>query len=425
MRGTRNLFLFILAVLVVSALCWAGPTPPSNVIPKEKAQETALKAQPGTVKEGELEFENKIWIYSFDLLGKDGKTHEVNVDALTGKIVNQSVETAADEKKEAAAEKAEKDGYQILRKIHLDGDGGWDFLALDNGARRLYVTHADRVQVLDADSLKLLGTVENVKRPHGVVLLPELGKGYISSGDPGSVVVFDLKTLKRLSEIRSSKDTDVILYDKPSGKILTFNGDSHNATVIDPATDKAVTVLDLGGAPEFAVSDGHGHIYDNLEDKSEVLRINAKTLKIEERWPLAPGESPSGMAMDPKHHRIFIGCRNKMVIVMNAQNGNVVASLPIGEHVDATWFDPDSKTVFNSCGDGTLSVIREDSPNKYRVVENAVTEPGARTMAFDPKTGRIFSATAKTESPSAPTKDNPRPRRKIIPGTFEVLEIGD
>lgn len=324
----------------------------------------------------------------------------------------------------ARAEEAGKGGYQILKEVRLDGDGGWDFLALDNQSRRLYVTHADRVQVLDADSLKLVGTVEGVKRPHGVVLLPELGKGYISSGDPGSIVVFDLKTLRKTAEIPSHKDTDVILYDQPSGRIFTFNGDSRDATVVDPAADKVVKFLDLGGAPEFAVSDGQGRLFDNLEDKSRVLRINSKTLKIEKSWDLKPGESPSGMAMDVKHHRLFIGCRNKKMVVMDARNGRVVQTLPIGEHVDATVFDPASGTVFNSCGDGTLSVIHEDSPDKYRVVEDAVTRPGARTMAFDPKTGFVFSATAKTEPPPAPTKDDPKPRRRIVPGTFEVLEIG-
>lgn len=324
----------------------------------------------------------------------------------------------------ARAEEAGKGGYKIIKKVHLDRDGGWDFLTLDNPSRRLYVTHADSVLVLNADTLKPVGTIPGVKRPHGVLLLPELGKGYISSGDPGSIVVFDLKTLKKLAEIPSRKDTDVILYDKPSGRIFTFNGDSRDATVVDPATDKVVKFLDLGGAPEFAVSDGQGHLFDNLEDKNRVLRINSKTLKIERNWELKPGESPSGMAMDTKHHRLFIGCRNRMLVVMNAVNGKVVQTLPIGGQVDATAFDPDSATVFNSCGDGTLSVVREDFPNQYHVVEDAVTEPGARTMAFDPKTGFVFSATAKTEAPPAPTKDNPKPRRRIVPGTFEVLVIG-
>ncbi|MGH7738715.1 MAG: YncE family protein [bacterium] len=313
--------------------------------------------------------------------------------------------------------------YKILKKVHLEGDGGWDFLVLDNSTRRLYVTHADQLQVLDADSLKRIGAVENVSHPHGVAFVPELGKGYVTSGDPGSVVVFDLKTLKKVAEIPSRKDTDVILYDKFSRRIFTFNGDSHDATVIDPQKDKVVKFLPLGGDPEFAVSDGMGHIFDDLESKSEVIRINTKTLQIDKHWPVYPGKTPSGMALDMKHHRLFIGCRNKTLVVMNASNGKVVQTRPIGGHIDTTYFDPGSQTVFNSCGDGTLSVIREDSPDKYHVVEDVVTEPGARTMAFDPETGDVFTDTAKMKIvPSS--KAGSKSHHKFMPGTFEVLEIG-
>lgn len=315
-------------------------------------------------------------------------------------------------------------GFKVIQKAHLDGDGGWDCLAVDGDARRVYVTHDKKIQVLDADSLKMVGTIDGTQRAHGVVLVPELGKGFATSGEDGTILVFDLKTLKLLDRVAAQKDADAIVYEPVTKRIFSFNGDSKNATVLDAATDKVVTTLDLGGAPEFAVADRKGHIFDNLEDKSKVLRINAKTLKIEKRWPLAPGESPSGMAMDIKHKRLFIGCRNKMTVVMNASNGKVIQTLPIGEHVDGTAFDPETKTVLNTCGDGTLSVIHEDSPNHYTAVENAVTMPGARTLALDPKTGHVFSATAKTEPAPTPTKDNPKPRRKIVPGTFEVLEIG-
>lgn len=322
------------------------------------------------------------------------------------------------------AEETKADGYKILRKIHLDGDGGWDYLKCDNDSRRLYVDHNNSVQVLDADSMKLIGTVEKVQRPHGVAVVPELGKGYASSGDPGSVVVFDLKTFKTITEIPSSKDTDVITYDPASGYVFTFNGDSSNSTVIDPKTDKAVTTLDLGGQPEFAVPDGKGYIYDNLESTDQVIRINTRTLKIEKRWMLEPKASPCGMALDTEHHRIFVGCHNKTMVVLNAKSGKIIQTLPIGAHVDATYFDPTSKTVFDTCGDGTLSVIHENSPNKYSVVEDAATEFGARTIAFDPQTGHVFSATAKIEMPPTPTPNNPKPRGRIIPGTFEVLVIG-
>jgi len=322
------------------------------------------------------------------------------------------------------AQDAGSGGYKVLQKVSLPGDGGWDFLTVENESRRLYVTHNNSVQVLDADSFKLIGTVQGIQRPHGVVLLPELGHGYVTSGDPGSVVVFDLKTLKRISEITASKDADVILYDEKSKKIFTFNGDSQNSTVIDPETDKVIKTVDLGGSPEVAVSDGKGSIFGNLEDKNIVYKMNSKTLKIAHRWPVAPGESPTGLAMDRKTKRLFIGCRNKLLVVMDATNGHVIKALPIGDHIDSTAFDPKIRTIFNSCGDGTLSVIHEDSANKYRVVENAVTEPSAKTMALDPKTGHVLLPAAKSLPPDKPTTDNPRPRRKNMPGTFHVLVVG-
>lgn len=321
------------------------------------------------------------------------------------------------------AEQSLTKGYKILQKISLPGDGGWDFLTV-GGDRRLYVTHNNSLQVMDADSLKLIGTVEKVQRPHGVLILPETGHGYITSGDPGSVVVFDLKTLKRLSEIPASKDADVVLYEKGSRKIFTFNGDSQNSTVIDPATDKAIQTLDLGGSPEVAVADEKGNLFDNLADKDKVIKINSKTLKITQQWPTAPGTSPTGIAMDNKTNRLFIGCRNKLLVVMDASNGKVIQTLPIGEHVDSTVFDPKSGNIFNSCGDGTLSVVHEDDADHFTVTENVITEPGARTMALDPTTGHLFLPTAKTEPPPAPTKEDPKPRRKIVPGSFEILMLG-
>lgn len=324
----------------------------------------------------------------------------------------------------AGAQESGKSGYKILQKVSLPGDGGYDFLAVDSDNRRVYITHNNSVQVLDADSLKLVGTVENVPHPHGVVFLPELGKGYATSGDPGSVVVFDLKTFKHLTEITTAKDSDVIIYDKPSGKVITFNGDSKNASVIDPNADKLVKTVDLGASPEVAVSDGKGHLFDNLESASEIIKINSKTMKVLKHWPLAPGESPSGLSMDFENNRLFSGCHNKNLVVMNAKNGKVVQTLPIGDHVDGTAFDPASGNVFSSNGDGTLTVIHEDSPDKYSVVENVQTEPGAKTLALDAKTGRIFLTVAKREEKPKPTKDGSKPKAKILPGTFHVLVVG-
>jgi len=324
----------------------------------------------------------------------------------------------------ASAQDAGPGGYKILQKVSLPGDGGFDFLTVDSDNRRVYITHNNSVQVVDADTLKLIGTVENVPHPHGVVFLPDLGKGYATSGDPGSVIVFDLKTFQHLSEIPASKDADVIIYDKASGHVITFDGDSKNSTVIDPATDKVVQTLDLPGAPEVAVSDGQGHLFDNLESESKIIKMNSQTMKIMKSWPLAPGASPSGLSMDVEHNRLFSGCHNQFLVVMNAKNGKVVQTLPIGKGVDGTYFDPASATIFSSNGDGTLTVIHEDSPNQYTLVENVQTEEGAKTMAFDFKTGHVFLTTAQREPAPTPTTEDPKPKRKIIPGTFHLLVLG-
>jgi DNA-binding beta-propeller fold protein YncE len=324
----------------------------------------------------------------------------------------------------ASAQEAGSSGYKILQKGSLPGDGGFDFLTVDGDNRRVYISHNNSIQVVDADTLKLIGTVDNVPHPHGIVFLPDLGKGYATSGDPGSVIVFDLKTFKHLSEIPASKDADVIIYDKASGHVVTFDGDSKNSTVIDPAADKALQTVDLPGSPEVAVSDGKGHLYDNLESESKIIKMDAQTMKITKSWPLAPGASPSGLSMDMENNRLFSGCHNQLLVVMNAKNGKVIQTLPIGKGVDGTYFDPASANIFSSNGDGTLTVIHEDSPNKYTLVENVPTEEGAKTMAFDSKTGHVFLTTAQREKAPAPTKDDPKPKRKIIPGTFHLLVLG-
>jgi len=314
--------------------------------------------------------------------------------------------------------------YHILQKVKLPGDSGWDYLKVDSETRRLYVTHETEVLVLDADTYKLIGTIEGIQGAHGIALARKLGKGFISCGKSGTVVVFDLKTLKKISEITAQKDADCIVYDSATTQVFTFNGDSANSTVIDAATGNVVKTFDLGGKPEFAAVDGKGHLFNNLEDKSLVLDIDTRTLEIKHRWPIAPGETPSGMAMDTGNNRLFIGCRNKLVVVMDAKSGKVIQTLPIGDHVDATYFDPASGTVFNSCGDGTLNVVQQNSADNYQVVENAPAEPGARTMAFDSKTGHVFLVTADTRPAPTPTQDNPKPRRKMIPGTFRLLVLG-
>jgi YVTN family beta-propeller protein len=302
-----------------------------------------------------------------------------------------------------SAEAAE--GFAITKKIAIPGQGGWDYLAVDEGGRRLYVSHGTQVEVLDVDSGAIVGKIENTPGVHGIAIAPELGRGFVSNGQSSTVTIFDLKTLKTISEVPVGKKPDAIIYDPATSRVFAFNGDSNSATAIQAADGKVAGTVDLGGGPEFAVADGSGYVYNNVEDASLVLKINSRTLKVEQRWPTAPCASPSSMAMDRPNRRLFIGCRSKVMAVMNADTGQVITTLPIGDHVDATAFDPESRLVFNSNGEGTITVIHQDSPDKYSVVQNVKTLPKAKTMALDPKTHQLFLSTAEA-------------------GQFEVLVVG-
>ena len=285
--------------------------------------------------------------------------------------------------------------YQITRKIPIPGKGSWDYLVVDEGGRRLYVSHGTQVEVLDVDSGAIVGKVENTPGVHGIAIAPELGRGFASNGQSSTVTIFDLKTLKTIAEVPVGKKPDAIIYDPATSRVFAFNGDSSSASAIEAATGKVVGTVDLGGGPEYAVADGSGYIYNNLEDASVVLKINARSLKVEQRWPTAPCASPSSMAMDRPNRRLFIGCRNKLMAVVNADTGQVITTKPIGDHVDATAFDSASRLIFNSNGDGTITVIHQESPDKYSVVENVKTLAKAKTMALDPRTHRLFLSTAE------------------------------
>jgi YVTN family beta-propeller protein len=300
---------------------------------------------------------------------------------------------------------ASAQGFGVTKKIPIAGQGSWDYLAVDEGGRRLYVSHGTQVEVLDADSGAIVGKIENTPGVHGIAIAPELGRGFVSNGQSSTVTIFDLKTLKTIAKVPTGKKPDAIIYDPATARVFAFNGDSNSATAIQAADGKVAGTVDLGGGPEFAVADGSGYVYDNLEDESLVLKINALSLKVEERWPTAPCASPSSMAMDRANRRLFIGCRSKIMAVMNADTGQVIATLPIGDHVDATAFDPDLRLVFNSNGEGTVTVIHQDSPDKYSVAETVKTLPRAKTMALDPKTHKLFLSTAEA-------------------GQFEVLVVG-
>jgi DNA-binding beta-propeller fold protein YncE len=315
--------------------------------------------------------------------------------------------------------------YHVSKELPLGGEGGWDYLTVDAAARRVYVSHATKVVVVDADSGKVVGEVGNLSGVHGIALAPDLGRGFISNGRTSMVTIFDLKTLATLSEVKSSgENPDAILYDPPSGRVFAFNGRSGNATVIDGKTGTVAGTIALGGKPEFAATDLNGTVFVNIEDKSEIAAINVKDMTVKSRWPLKPCEEPSGLALDRKHRRLFAGCSNKMVAVVDADSGKVVTTVPIGPGVDANAFDPETELAFSSNGgDGTVTVIHEDSPDHYTVVENAATRRGARTMALDEKTHNLFLPTAQFGPPPAPTAEQPHPRPAILPGTFVVLVV--
>jgi len=298
------------------------------------------------------------------------------------------------------------DSYQITKKIPIPGQGSWDYLAVDEGARRLYVSHGTQVDVLDLDSGAIVGKIENTQGVHGIAIAPDLGRGFVSDGQSSTVTIFDLKTLKTIAEVATGKKPDAIIYDPATSRVFAFNGGSNSATVIEAKDGKVAGTIDLGGGPEFAAADGNGYVFNNLEDESLVLKINSRTLKVEQRWPTAPCGSPSSMAIDRDNRRLFLGCRSKVMAVMNADTGQVITTLPIGDHVDATAFDAQTRLIFNSNGEGTVTVIRQDSPDKYSIVETVKTLPRAKTSALDPKTHRLFLSTAES-------------------GQFEVLVMGN
>jgi len=295
--------------------------------------------------------------------------------------------------------------YSVIKKIPIPGQGSWDYLTVDDGARRLYVSHGTQVEVLDLDSGAIVGKIENTLGVHGIAVAAEIGRGFVSDGQSSTVTIFDLKTLKTIAEVPTGKKPDAIIYDPATSRVFAFNGGSNSATVIEAKDGKVAGTIDLGGGPEYAAADGKGYVYDNLEDESLVLKINSRTLKVEQRWPTAPCASPSSMAMDPANRRLFLGCRSRVMAVMNADSGQIITALPIGDHVDATAFDVETRLIFNSNGEGTVTVIHQDSPDKYSMIETVKTLPRAKTSALDPKTHQLFLSTAES-------------------GQFEVLVVG-
>lgn len=308
-------------------------------------------------------------------------------------------------------------GYHIAKTIPVTGEGGWDYLIVDADARRLYFSHATRVLVFDADNHTQVGEIPDTQGVHGIALAPELGRGFTSNGRANTVTIFDLKTLKTLGSAKAGTNPDAIIYDGVTKRVFAFNGRSKDATVIDAADGSVVSTFAVGGKPEFAVSDGKGSVYVNVEDTSELLQIDAQKMSVLHRWPLAPCKEPSGLAMDFKTRRLFSVCDNEIMAVVDADSGKIVATPKIGEGPDAAAFDPAANYAFSSNGEsGTLTVIHEDAPDKYSIVENVTTKKSARTMALDLKNHNIFLPAAEMIPPAAGQK-----WPSVKPGTLEFL----
>jgi DNA-binding beta-propeller fold protein YncE len=315
-------------------------------------------------------------------------------------------------------------GYKVMNTYRIGGDGGWDYLTADASARRLYISRATHVIVLDLDSGKTVGDIADTPGVHGIALAPELGRGFTSNGREGTVSIFDLKTLATSSKVKVGDNPDAILYDSATKRVFTFNGKSQDSTAIDATNGSVLGTIKLDGKPEFSASDGKGEIFVNIEDKSELTAIDANKLEVKTKWPLAPCQEPSGLSIDRKNRRLFVGCANKMMAVVDGDTGKVLATPAIGEGVDATSFDEETGLALASCGEGVLTVIREESRDKFSVAESVPTQQGARTMALDSKTHNVYVVTAKFGPPPAATADNPHPRRTILPDSFVVLVLG-
>jgi YVTN family beta-propeller protein len=312
--------------------------------------------------------------------------------------------------------------YRVLNSYTLGGEGGWDYLNLDPDSGRLFITRGSHVMVVDPATGKQVGDIGGLQGIHGTAFAG--GRAYVSEGGANRIAVIDGKSLSKIAEIAVGTRPDGILYDSVSKRIFTFNGASKDATAVDTSSGKAVGTVALGGKPEAAVSDGAGTIFVNIEDKSELVAFDARTLAVKHHYPLAPCEEPSGMAADLAHGRIFSGCDNKMIAVTDMKTGKVVAQIPIGEGVDANRFDPATGLVFSSNGEsGTLTIAHEDSPNKFTVLQDLKTADGARTMELDEKSHRVYVVTADRK-PGTPTADRPKPRPVPVPGTFRVMVIG-
>lgn len=331
-------------------------------------------------------------------------------------------------------------GYRVLKTIHLGGEGGWDYVTVDSAARRVYIPRSTHIMVVDADSGKLVGDIQGMNILHGVAVVPEFNRGFVTGNkteQEGTIYVFDLKTLQLTGSIKSNSiDTDSLEYDPSTKRVYVNNGDGMNLTVVDAATEKVVGTMPFNANPEAATPDGKGNMFQDYEDKGEVVEYDGKALTIKNKWPTPGCAAPVGMAMDKASRRLFIGCRGEgatapgVLIVMNADTGKIVASQPIAIGVDGDVFDPETGNVFATCRDsgdgktGATYIFHEDSPDKLSQVAVVKTIYGARTVSLDSKTHHIFTIGTEKNDPVPPTAKNPHPRPKPVPSTFELIEIG-
>ena len=324
----------------------------------------------------------------------------------------------------AANSYAADSGYHILKRLKVGGEGGWDYLTVDGAARRLYISRSSHVMVIDLNTDKVVGDISNTPGVHGIAVARELNRGFTSNGKADTSTIFDVKTLQVLGEVKTGGNPDAIIYDFVSNTVFTFNGRSKDATVFDAILGKVVRTIPLGGKPEFAATDGKGKVYVNIEDTNEVVEIDSLAARVTRRFSLKPCEEPTGMALDSEHGRLFSGCHNKMMTVLDTKAGTVIATTPIGENVDGNGFDELTGLAFSSNGDGTLTVVRNVSPDKFEVVETVRTQRGSRTMAIDPITHYIYVPAAQFSPPKESTQAGSKPRPVMVKDSFEILVVG-
>lgn len=318
----------------------------------------------------------------------------------------------------AASAGAQGGQYRMAKEIQIGGEGGWDYLSVDPAAHRLYVTHGTKIVVVDTQTEKIAGEIADTQGVHGFAIAADLGRGFSSNGREGTVSIVDLKTLKTLQKVKTGENPDGILYEPSRHEVYAFNGRSKSATVFDATSGKVAATIPLEGKPESAAADPQaGKVYVNIEDQNAIKVIDTATHAVSATWPIAPGESASGMAIDLEHHRLFIGCDNKVMLMIDTSNGNVAYVVPIGEGVDSNWYDPATKLAFSSNGEGTITVAHEESPSLLKVVQTIKTRRGGRTMALDPSTHALYLAVTDYEPQAAGSKERP----KALPDTFKIL----